>query len=127
MDRTVLLTDEVSVVGRDDLDAVLLSKAEDFVAVAALLLVEFVRLAGDLGLVLHHLEVVVVPKDLLVPGDHFINFLLIPGEDGAGHFAGDAGGRADEALVILLDDLVADPRAVIHPVDMGLRNNLDKV
>ena len=84
--------------------------------------------AGNLGLVKHHLEVVILAEDALVPLDRLVGSVHISRQDAAGNLAGDAGGGADEALVVFLDHLVAHARlAVIHPLDVAGGDYLHQV
>ena len=105
----------------------LLGQPEDFLAVDALLLVQLVVQAGHLRLVLHHLQVVVLPEHALVPGDGGLHGGIVLGQDGAGDLPCYTGRRADEALVVLFNHLVAHPRPVIIAVDAAFRDDLHQV
>ena len=123
----VFLAHKVRVIGCDDLDAVLLRQLEDFFRVVALLLVKLVGEAGNLRLVLHHLQVIVFPEHPFVPEDGLFHRVRILGQDGPGNFPGYAGAAADEALVVLLYYLVAHPGAVIHAVHMPLGHDFYQI
>ena len=134
VDRAVLLADEVDVVGRDDLDAVLLAEGEDLLIIYHLLVIDvddlLVGLRGEvrhLGLVEHDLEVVVVAEDPLVPADGFVKGGFVACDDGSRHFAGHAGGGADESFVVFFNNLAGDSRAVVHALDVGGGDYLDEV
>ena len=127
MRRAVLLAHEVHVVGGHDLDAVLLRQLEDAGGVFLLLLVEVQRHAGHLRLVEHHLEVIILPEDALVPLDGLINAPGVAREDPAGHFARHTGGAADQPLVVLLQHLVAHARLVVHTLDVSGGHDLHQV
>ena len=79
----VFLAHEVGVVGGDDLDAVLSSQLEDLLRVVALFLVKVVGEAGNLGPVLHHLQVIVFPEYPLVPLDGLFYGGIVVGHNGA--------------------------------------------
>ena len=65
--RSVLLVHEMHVIGGDNLDPVLFGQVEDDLVVLLLPFIDLQRLAGNLGLVEHHLKVVVILKHPLVP------------------------------------------------------------
>ncbi len=115
------------VVRRDDLHVVLLRQLEDDLVVDHLVVIHFPRQARDLRLVEHHLQVVVVAEHLLVPLDDLVDLFHVAGEDGARHLARHAGGAADQALVVLLQHLMADTGPVVHALDVGRGHDLDEV
>ena len=125
--RAVLLADEVDVVGGHDLDAVFLRQLEDAGGVFLLALVELEGHPGDLRLVEHHLEVVVVAEDALVPLDRLVHAFLVAGEDPARDLARHAGGAADEVFVVALQHLVAHARLVVHALDVSGGHDLHEV
>ena len=127
VDGTVLLPDEVDVVRRNDLHPVLLRHLEDDLVVDHLVVVDFPRQARNLRLVEHHFQVVVVAEHVLVPFDDLVHLGHVARQDGARHLARHAGGAADQALVVLLQHLVADARAVIHALDVRRGHDLHEV
>ena len=126
--RAILLVDEVDVIRGDHLDTHLLSQLEYSLIADLLLLINLQRQPRDLRLVEHHLKVVVVSEDPLVPLYRLSRLVHLSGDDVLGDLAGKAGGAADQILVVLLDDLVGDPRlAVIETFDVTLRHDLHQV
>ena len=127
VDGAVLLADEVGVVGGDDLDPVLLRQLEDDGNILALTLIHILRAAGNLRLVEHDLEVIVVAEDLLVPLDRPVGGLHVAREDVPGNLARHAGGGADEPLVVLLQDFMVHARLVVHALELPQRDDLHQV
>ena len=134
VDRALLLADEMGVVGRYDLDAVLLSEGEDLLVVDHLLAVDvdnlFVGLRGKvlhLRLVEHHFEVIVVAEDSLVPADGLVEGFFVACDDGARNLSGNTRGGADKSFVVLLYHFVGHSRAVVHTLDVGDGDYLDEV
>ena len=127
MDGTVLLPDEMHVVRSDDLHPVLLRQLEDDLVVDHLIIIDFPRQARNLRLVEHHLQVVVVAEHLLVPLDDFIDLFHVAGKDGARDLTRHAGGAADQALVVLLQHLMADAGTVVHALDVRRGHDLHEV
>ena len=125
--RAVLLAHEVHVVGGHHLHPVLLREPEDFGAVLLLEIVGVQGQARHLGLVHHHLQVVVLPEDALVPLNCLVHALLVARKYALGDFPGHTGRAADEVLVVLLYHLVAHPRAVVVALDVAYGNDLHKV
>ena len=124
----ILLVDEVDVIRGDHLDTHLLSQLEYSLIADLLFLINLQRQPRDLRLVEHHLKVVVVSEDPLVPLYRLSRLVHLSGDDVLGDLAGKAGGAADQILVVLLDDLVGDPRlAVIETFDVALRHDLHQV
>ena len=119
MHGAVLLADKVGVVGCDDLDAVLFCQLENAVCVVALLFIELVIKAGDLCPVLHHLKVVVLSEDLLVPGDGLVDGRVVMRENGSRHLSGNTCRAADEPFVVFFYDLMAHARPVVHAVHVA--------
>ena len=125
---TVVLVDEMDVVRGDNLDAMLLGEFKEDGDILPLALPDVERNTRHLRLVVHHLEVVVLPEEAFVPFDGLRRGVQIPGEDVLRDLAGHAGGAADEVLVVFLQHLVADPRlAVVHTLDVARRNDLHQV
>ena len=127
MRRTVLLADEMDVVCCDHLQVMFLGQLEEHRDIFALTLIDILRQARNLGLVQHDLEIIVVAEDFLVPFDGPVGSLHVPCQDHSRHFSGHAGGAADKVLVVLLQDFVADPRTIVHTLDMGDRDYLHQV
>ena len=126
--RAILLVDEVDVIRSDHFDTHLLSQLEYSFIADLLLLVDIPRESRNLGLMEHHLKVVVVSEDPLVPLYRLSRLVHLSGDDVLGDLAGKAGGAADQILVVLLDDLVGDPRlAVVETFDVTLRHDLHQV
>ncbi len=75
----------------------------------------------------HHLQVIVVPEDFLVPFDDLVDLLHVPRQNRAGNLARHAGRTADQAFVVFLQDLVAHAGAVIHALDMGRGHDFHEV
>ena len=124
----ILLVDEVDVIRGDHLDTHLLSQLEYSLIADLLLLINLQRQPRDLRLVEHHLKVVVVSEDPLVPLYRLSRLVHLSGDDVLGDLAGKTGGAADQVIVVLLDDLVGDPRlAVIETFDVTLRHDLHQV
>ena len=127
MDRAVLLADKMHVIGRDDFHAVFFRQFEEDLVVDHLVVVNFPGQAGDLGLVQHDLEVVILPEHPLVPLDGLVCGFHVSGEDGARHFPGHAGRRTDQVFMVAFNDLVTYSRAVVHALDVGRGDDLHQV
>ena len=126
--RAVLLVHKVDIIRGHNLDSRLGGEPEYSFIADLLLLVNIPRESRNLGLVEHHLKVVVVSEDPLVPLYRLSRLVHLSGDDVLGDLAGKAGGAADQILVVLLDDLVGDPRlAVIETFDVTLRHDLHQV
>ena len=67
MHRTVLLSYEVDIVGGNHLHIVLASELEDGRDIAEFLVESLKAQSGHLGLVEHHLEVIIIPEHIFVP------------------------------------------------------------
>ena len=89
--RTVLLADEVYVVGGDDLDIVFCRQFEDGLVHHLLHHIHLGVCAGDFGLVALHLEVEIVSEKVLVPLDCVLGLLEVAAVDGPGNLSGKAG------------------------------------
>ena len=116
---TVLLVDEMHVVGGDHLDSVLPAELEYARAIFLLPLVDFERQAGNFGLVEHDFEIVVVAEHALVPSYRLVQGVVVSCEYVSRNLSGHAGGAADQAFVVLLQDFVAHPWLVVHALDMA--------
>ena len=126
--RAVVPADKVRVVRGHHLDPVLFGKLEDGLVYLLLVVVEVQAEAGNLGLVEHHLQIVILAEDALVPLNRLVGSVHIPRHNAARNLAGDAGGRADEPFVVFLDHLVAHARlAVIHSLDVAGGDYLHQV
>ena len=126
--------EEVDVVRGDHLDVELLPEVEHPLHDRHLARVETAvvvdRRAGDVrlrGVVEHHLQVVVVPEEVLVPLRDALRLVHAPVVDGARHLARDAGGGADQSLMVLLKQVVVDARVVVEAVDVGLGDEAHEV
>ena len=105
----------------------LFRQLEDDLVVDHLVVIDLLRETRDLRLVEHHLQIIVVPEDFLVPFDDLVYLGHVPRQNRAGNFARHAGGTADQALVVFLQDLVAHAGAVVHAFDMGRGHDLHEV
>ena len=126
----VLLQEEVRVVRRDDLDAELRAEREDLRVHAGLVLEEAAALVVEedaLRAVEHHLEVVVLAEDALVPARRALGLGVVAVAERGRHLAGDAGRRDDQLLVVFLQELVVDAGLVVHALDAGERGEADEV
>ena len=125
--RAVLLADEVDVVGRHHFHAQFFGQREEDGIDFHLGPVHIVVDARHFRLVLHHLQIIVVAEHLFVPADGFAGGVDVPVHDVAGNLAGQAGGAADQVLVVLLDHLVRHARRIVEPVDVPFRADLHQV
>ena len=126
----VLLEEEVRVVRRDDLDAEPGSEGEDLLVDAHLVLVEEAALAVEergVGPVEHDFEVVVVAEDGPIPLRGLLRAVVVSDAEHGGDLPGDARGRADEALVVRLEERLVDARPSILALDVGEGNHADEV
>ena len=126
--------EEVDVVRGHDLDVELLPQFEHALHDGGLSRVEAAvvvdRRAGDVrlrGVVEHHLQVVVVPEEVLVPLRHALRLVHAVHVDGARHLARDAGGGADQSLMVFLKQRVVDARVVVEAVDVRLGDEAHEV
>ncbi len=126
--RAVLLVDEVDIVRGYHLDSHLSSELEYSLIADLLLVVNLQRKPRNLRFVEHYLKVVIVTEDLLVPLDRLSRLVHLAGNDVLWDLARKACGAADQVLVVLLDDLVRDPRlAVVESFDVPQGHNLHQV
>ena len=114
MGGAVVLVHKVNVVGGHHLDAVLLRQPEDFLSIELLLLVQFQAHSGNFRLVKHHLQVVVIAKDLLVPLDGGIGAGGVACDDSPRHLPRQTGGAAHKVCGVFLYDLVRNAGAVVE-------------
>ena len=126
--------EEVDVVRGDDLDVELLPQFEHALHDGGLARVETAvvvnRRAGDVrlrGVVEHHLQIVVVAEEVLVPLRDALRLVHAVRVDGARHLAGDAGGGANQALMVLFEQVVVDARVVVEAVDVGFGDEAHEV
>ena len=117
----VLRRHEVDVVGCDDFDAEFGSQLKDLLVDHLLLDEDALVAAGNLGLVAHHLQVIILSEEVAVPGNQLLRLLEILGVDGAGHLSRQAGAAADKAFVIFLQQVVVDTGLVIEALDKRKR------
>ena len=126
--RTVFLVHEMDVVGGDDLHPHLRGEVEDLLVDLLLLFIEVQGEPRDLGPVEHHLEIVVIPEQILVPPDGLPGGIEVSCQDVSRNLSGQAGGTADEIVVVLLDDIMADPRlAEVETFRVGGRDDLHQI
>ena len=110
----VVLVHKVNVVGGHHLHAVLLRQLEDFLGIELLLFVQLQAHPRNLRLVEHHLQVIVIAKDLLVPLDGGIGAGGVACDDRPRHLSRQTGGAAYKVCGVLLYDLVRDAGAVVE-------------
>ena len=126
--RTVFLVHEMDVVGGDDLHPHLRGEVEDLLVDLLLLFIEVQGEPRDLGPVEHHLEIVVIPEQILVPPDGLPGGIKVSCQDVSRNLSGQTGGTADEIVVVLLDDLMADPRlAEVETFRVAGRDDLHQI
>ncbi len=126
--RAVLLVDEVDIVGCHNLDSHLGSELEYSLIADLLLIVNLQREPRHLRFVEHHLKVVIIPEDIPVPLYRLSRLVHLAGNDVLRDLARKAGGAADQVVVVLLYDLVRDPRlAIVKALDVPQRHNLHQV
>ena len=118
MELAILAVHVVQVVRRDKPDIVLLGELDEAGVGLALL-----RQAVVLDLE----EEVLAAEDLEVFAHERVGALHIVLQDGARNLAGDAGREADDALVVLAQEVLVDARLVVHALDVGQRDELDEV
>ena len=123
----VLLAHEVDVIGRDDLHAMLFGQVEDDLVVLLLLLIHLERKSRNLRLVQHHLQIIVILEHPLVPLYGLFRACDIAVENHSRNLSCHTGGRADDVLVVLFNDLVRNPRLVVHTLDMSRGHDLHKI
>ena len=82
---------------------------------------------GHLRLVEHHFEIIIFAEHALVPFDGLVHAGGVPREDAARDLARHAGGAADQALVVLLQHLVAHAGLVVHALDVPGGHDLHEV
>ena len=118
VELAVLAVHVMQVVRRDEPDIVLLRKLDECGVCLALL---------RQAVVLHLEEKIIAPEDLEVFAHERIGMLHIVLQDGARYLAGNAGRQADDALVILAQEILVDARLVVHALDVGQRDELDEI
>ena len=118
VELAVLAVHIVQVVRRDESDIVLLGELDEAGVGLALL-----RQAVVLDLE----EEVLTAEDLEVFAHERVSALHIVLQDGARDLAGNAGREADDALVVLAQEVLVDARLVVHALDVGQRDELDEV
>ena len=127
VDGAVLLPYEVRVVGGDHLDPHLLRQLENLLVDDLLAVIDLCGEARDLGLVEHHLEVIVVPEHAFVPFYGLARAVDVPGEYVLGDLPREAGGAADQVLVVFLDYPVVHARTVVHALDVPRGHDLHQI
>ena len=132
----VLPVEEVHVVRRDDAYAELPAELQSALHDGHLAVVQVDEVVSrrhrDVvarldGLVQHHLERIVVAEQVLVPFRDALRLVHPPRRNRRGNLARDAGGRAVDPLVVLLEQRVVDPGALVESVDVRLGYQLDEV
>ena len=78
-------------------------------------------------LVTLQLQVEVLPEDPLKPLDATLCLLDIPIKDVLGDLPAEASRGYDDALMVLLQQLLVDAGAVVVAIDPGARDHLDEV
>ncbi len=91
MCRAVFFAHKVHVIGGHDLDSMLLRKGEDLRAILLLTLIQVKRHPGHLGLVKHHLEIIILSEYPLVPLDGLVHAFRVAGQYPAGYLPRHAG------------------------------------
>ena len=114
----VLAAHVVQVVGHDQLEAELRR--------------QLVQAAVHHGLfrqavVLHFQEQVVLVENVQVFPHGRAGPFLVPAQDGLGDFALDTGCQADDAFVVLPQDILVDAGLAVEPVDVAQRDQMGKV
>ena len=77
--------------------------------------------------ILNFQKVIVLAEDIDVFLYQPFGFILVVLDKGLRHIARDTGGQADNALVILAQQLHIHPGLVVHALDIGQRHELDEV
>ena len=131
---TVLAVDEMGVVGGDHLNAQLFGQFEYALVDYHLLAVHLVNLviglrrnAFHLGLVKHHLQIIILTKDAPVPFCCLSCTLVVPCHEVSGNLAGKAGGTADQVFMVFLQCLVGYAGPVVKSVDKALGAYLHQI
>ena len=124
--RTVLFPDEMDVVGGHHLYTFFFGQLEDHGIDNHLGLID-VAYARDVGLVVHNLQIIIVPEDTFVPADGFPGRVDVPVHDVAGNLTGQAGGAADQVFVVALQDPVRHTGFVVHTLHVALRTDFHQV
>ena len=93
---------------------------------------QFVQAAVHPGLlgqivVLHFQEQVLLVENVQVFPHSRAGPLLVPTQDGLGNFPLDTGRQADDAFVILAQDILVDAGFAVEPVDVAQRDQMGKV
>ena len=70
---------------------------------------------------------VLAAEDLEVLAHERIGMLEVVLQDGARDLTGDAGRQADDALMVLAQEVLVDARLVVHALDVGQRDELDEI
>ena len=113
----LLLEEKMGVVRRDDLYPELFAEGEDLLVDAQLRLVKLPALGVEkrsFGLVEHHLQVVVVAEQRLVPPRRALGAVVVERPELRGDFSRYARGGADEPLVELFQHFFVDPGAAVE-------------
>ena len=72
-------------------------------------------------------EVVVAPEDVGVPAGDLERLALLPGQEEPRDLGVEAPGQDQEAVRVLGQELLVDPRLVVEPLEVALRDELDQV
>ena len=72
-------------------------------------------------------QVVVGAQDLhMLPGDR-VGCAHVAAQDGLGQLAADAGAQTDQALAVLGEQLLVDPRLVVVPLELRAAHQRDEI
>ena len=78
-------------------------------------------------MILHLQEEVVASEDIGVAEREALGVVVLIGEDGLRNVAAQAGGHGNEPLGVLVEQIHVDARLVIEAVEIGGRDQLNKV
>ena len=86
----------------------------------------------DLDAVVHDLDEVAVPEQIVKPLGDFLSFLqvllgTVPPQQRPVQFAGHTAAQAEDALVVLLEQFLVDTRLEVEPFQVGRRGHFEQV
>ena len=119
MYRSVLFAYEVHVVGGNHFYPVFLRKLKDLGTVLLLILIHIKRQSRDTRLVHHHLKIVIVPENLLMPPYGLIYSLLVSCKYPLWYLPGKTSGTAYNVVMIFLYHLMTYAGLIIHTFNMS--------
>ena len=114
----VLFTDVVDIVSRDERYPRLLMHAQKS---------RVDRLLIAVTVILQFKEIVAFPKDFLIPQGRRLGLVIKMVGQIPRHFARQASGQRDNALVIALQNLQVDPRFIVISIDKSVGDDLHQV